>query len=107
VKEGSGVDDIPVFNATFDPQKLSGQIRDAIASQKYDALVIHPVTGASIPDVEAALDADLKVATVLSPLVDPAGNEIVDGQTISTTRRRIERQDGPVQRGYQHAKRVC
>lgn len=54
------------FAGDYDPLKQIDQIQDAIASQSFDALLIHPLDSkAAVPAVQDALDAGLAVVNRL------------------------------------------
>jgi ribose transport system substrate-binding protein len=56
---------VTVFNANFDPQKLTKQCQDAITSGRYNAILLAPVDQATgIPCVTAAKAADIPVVTI-------------------------------------------
>jgi ribose transport system substrate-binding protein len=60
VKQNGG--SVKVFNAAFDPQKMSQQCLDVIASGRYNAIVINPIDHPSmVPCVKAAAAAKLPV----------------------------------------------
>jgi ribose transport system substrate-binding protein len=52
------------FDGQFDLNKQSQQLQDVIASKKYDAVIINNNGAGIIPDVQAAIEAGLKVAAV-------------------------------------------
>src|SRR5262249_44434322 len=59
LKLGGG-GDVQTFNPEFDPTKQVEQCQDAIASQRYDAIVITPIGNTSaIPCAKAAAAADI------------------------------------------------
>ncbi|MCC6223531.1 MAG: sugar ABC transporter substrate-binding protein [Thermoleophilia bacterium] len=55
---------VDIFSADFDPQKQLSQCETAIATGKYQGLLIYPVDGAAaVPCAEAAIAAGLKVVS--------------------------------------------
>jgi ribose transport system substrate-binding protein len=77
---------ITEFDAEFNPELQTRQLQDVIASGRYDGIVISVIVGpAIIPDIEAALEAGLKVAVlnqVLGDRFDTADPQ-VDGVSVS------------------------
>ena len=62
---------ITEFDAQFDPAKQTSQLQDAIASGKYDGIVVCAIYGVGlIPDIEAAIAADIEIV-VLNQIVGP------------------------------------
>ncbi|UGS37298.1 hypothetical protein DSM104329_03713 [Capillimicrobium parvum] len=56
---------VTVFNANFDPQKMTQQCQDAISSGRYNGIVIAPVTAPTgVPCVKAAQAAGIPVVTI-------------------------------------------
>jgi ribose transport system substrate-binding protein len=63
VEPGGG--SVKVFNANFDPQAQLKQCQDAIATQRYNAIVLNAIDGpAGVPCVAAAKEAGIPVVTV-------------------------------------------
>jgi ribose transport system substrate-binding protein len=57
------------FSGEYDPLEQINQIQDAIASETFDALLIHPIdSNAVVPVVEEALKAGLVVINADSPI---------------------------------------
>jgi ribose transport system substrate-binding protein len=62
---------ITEFDGQFKPEEQTKQLQDAIASQKYDGIVIAAISGEGIiPDLQDAIDQGIKVA-VLNQVVGP------------------------------------
>ena len=62
---------ITEFDAQFDPAKQTSQLQDAIASGKYDGIVVCAIYGVGlIPDIEAAIAAGIEIV-VLNQVVGP------------------------------------
>lgn len=62
---------ITEFDGQFKPEEQTKQMQDAIASQKYDGIVIASISGEGIiPDLQDAIDQGIKVA-VLNQVVGP------------------------------------
>jgi ribose transport system substrate-binding protein len=56
---------VTMFNANFDPQKMTQQCQDAVTSGRYDAILIAPVTAPTgVPCVTAAKAANIPVVTI-------------------------------------------
>lgn len=65
----AGNAEITEFDGQFDPALQSTQFQDVIAAGTYDGVMLVAINGvASVPDIEAALDAGLKVV-ILNQLV--------------------------------------
>ncbi len=61
VADANGIS-ITEFDAQFDPAKQTAQMQDAIASGKYDGIVLVSINGpGAIPDVEAAIAEGIEV----------------------------------------------
>lgn len=61
VADANGIT-ITEFDAQFDPAKQTAQFQDAIASGKYDGIMLVSINGpGAIPDVEAAIAAGIEV----------------------------------------------
>ncbi|MGW8358765.1 sugar ABC transporter substrate-binding protein [Streptomyces wedmorensis] len=84
LRRGAGVPDVTMFNADFDPAKLTAQLQSIAASKQYDAVAVVPVTGVSVPAIKSVIDAGVKVATVLVPATNPVSNQLVPGAVIAT-----------------------
>jgi ribose transport system substrate-binding protein len=57
--------EVTMFNANFDPQKMTQQCQDAVTSGRYDAILIAPVTAPTgVPCVTAAKAAGIPVVTI-------------------------------------------
>ncbi len=64
VADANGIT-ITEFDAQFDPAKQTSQFQDAIASGKYDGIVLVTINGpGAIPDVEAAIAAGIEVVVM-------------------------------------------
>lgn len=62
---------ITEFDGQFKPEEQTKQLQDAIASQKYDGIVITSISGEGIiPDLQEAIDQGIEVA-VLNQVVGP------------------------------------
>ena len=62
---------ITEFDAQFDPAKQTAQLQDAIASGKYDGIVVCAIYGIGlIPDIEAAIADGIEIV-VLNQVVGP------------------------------------
>lgn len=76
---------ITEFDAQFKPEEQTKQLQDAIAAGRYDGIVVTAIGPGIIPDVEAALDAGIKVAVlnqVLGDQLDTADPQ-VEGVSVS------------------------
>jgi|TARA_B100000405_G_C16646277_1_gene396812 ribose transport system substrate-binding protein len=70
VASANGIN-ITEFDAQFDPAKQTAQLQDAIASGKYDGIVVCAIYGVGlIPDIEAAIAAGIEIV-VLNQVVGP------------------------------------
>jgi ribose transport system substrate-binding protein len=66
---------VTVFNASFDPQKLTQQCQDAITSGRYNAILLAPVDSPSgKPCAAAAKAAGIPVVTIELPVGDDPNN---------------------------------
>ncbi|UGS37299.1 sugar ABC transporter substrate-binding protein [Capillimicrobium parvum] len=62
---GPGGGSVTVFNANFDPQKLTQQCQDAVSSGRYNAILLATVTPPTgVPCVTAAKAEGIPVATI-------------------------------------------
>lgn len=71
VRQGAAANDaeVTVFDGKFDSTVQVGQVQDAVAGDRIDAMVIFPVDGtAVVPAIEQAIDAGISVVTVNSPI---------------------------------------
>lgn len=77
---------ITEFDGQFKPEEQTKQLQDAIASQKYDGIVITAISGSGvIADLQDAIDAGIKVAVlnqVVGDKLDTADPQ-ADGISIS------------------------
>jgi ribose transport system substrate-binding protein len=75
------------FDAEFNLEKQAQQLQDVITSGKYDGILVNPVGAGVIPDVEAALEAGIKVGVqgqILGDKLDTV-NPQVKGLSVSVT----------------------
>ena len=64
VASANGIN-ITEFDAQFDPAKQTAQLQDAIASGKYDGIVLCAIYGVGlIPDIEAAIAAGIEIVVL-------------------------------------------
>lgn len=77
---------ITEFDGQFKPEEQTKQLQDAIASQKYDGIVITSISGEGIiPDLKDAIDQGIEVAVlnqVVGPKLDTPDPQ-VDGLAVS------------------------
>lgn len=77
---------ITEFDGQFKPEEQTKQLQDAIASQKYDGIVITSIAGEGIiPDLKDAIDQGIEVAVlnqVVGPKLDTADPQ-VEGIAVS------------------------
>lgn len=77
---------ITEFDGQFKPEEQTKQLQDAIASQKYDGIVITSISGEGIiPDLQDAIEQGIKVAVlnqVVGPKLDTPDPQ-VDGVSVS------------------------
>jgi ribose transport system substrate-binding protein len=67
--EKMGASDVQIFDAMFDPQKQLQQCQDAIATQRFQAFIIHAVVGPSmVPCASQAIDAGISVVVANAPV---------------------------------------
>ena len=65
VKEMDAIAKANEFDAQFDPAKQTAQLQDAIASGKYDGIVVCAIYGVGlIPDIEAAIAAGIEIVVL-------------------------------------------
>jgi ribose transport system substrate-binding protein len=80
---------IQLFDANFDANKQVAQCQDALASGKFDAIIILPVDNAAVvPCVKSAIKKGIKVVSHNFPL----------GPSFSTPKVQIKGQSGSVER---------
>ena len=64
IAKANGIN-ITEFDAQFDPAKQTAQLQDAIASGKYDGIVVCAIYGVGlIPDIEAAIAAGIEIVVL-------------------------------------------
>lgn len=88
MEEVAGRENVTIteFDGQFKPEEQTKQLQDAIASQKYDGIVITSISGEGIiPDLQEAIDQGIEVAVlnqVVGPKLDTADPQ-VEGVSVS------------------------
>ncbi len=74
---------LTVFDANLDPRKQAQQIQDATTSGKFDGFLILPSDGTIAPQVKAAIDKGIQVASHNIGIGDPSVQEAqVEGMVV-------------------------
>lgn len=77
---------LQVFDANFDAAKQSGQIQDAIASNKFNAFIVYPLDAAGVvPPIEQAIEAGVKVGVETTPVGDRADTADIQVEGIAVS----------------------